>query len=678
MKERGSWRIALVSAAILCLELAFIRLVPAEVRVISYFTNLLLIAAFFGLGLGCILQGARSVALCFPLGLSLVLGFVLLGRGLVFHDAAAEVHYWIQYKNLGRLAPDLPLFPAAAAILCCAALPFVALGQTLARLMARQARLPAYGWDLLGSLLGTILFSLSASVWLPPWLWPPLCALAWIAAAKPGFRIGSAALLAGLAFTVLAHSDHPAVWSPYYLVQHRQEPGGLRVWVNASFHQYALDFDATSDKASNPVEALVRKWEIPYRIAKRMQPGHFAPRVLVLGAGTGNDVEVALRNGASEVVAVEIDPAILELGRTLAPGKPYADPRVRAVVDDARHFLRSEEGRYDLVVFGTLDSQTLLQHQANLRLESYVYTTEALLDARRILARDGLLVVYYSVFKPWLWDRLLATVRSAFGVSTRLYRTEDQRLFNTIILAADPENAAFAALPEGIPLAEEVGATTDDWPFVYLSRPTIAPLYGQLFLLVLGLLAAALLLLRRVSPGRGWCPDLLFLGVGFTLLEAAAIVRLALVFGNTWTVNAVVVGAVLATMSVANLGVQLGSKVSPGIVWSALILAVLLNYFFPLNWLLALPASGRVLVCVPLLGAPVFCAAWAFSQRFVLRESPGYALGLNLIGAMAGGTLEYVSMLIGLRAVWLLVLAVYLAAWLGALIEDRRSASAAR
>ena len=49
-------------------------------------------------------------------------------------------------------------------------------------------------------------------------------------------------------------------------------------------------------------------------------PYHFyaqPPAVLVLGAGMGNDVAAALRHGAERVVAVEIDPLILELGRKL-------------------------------------------------------------------------------------------------------------------------------------------------------------------------------------------------------------------------------------------------------------------------------------------------------------------------------------------------------------------------
>jgi hypothetical protein len=68
----GAWCIAMVAASILLLELAFIRQIPAEVRVIAYFHNLILMASFFGLGLGCILQKQWSLQVLLPLGLLLV------------------------------------------------------------------------------------------------------------------------------------------------------------------------------------------------------------------------------------------------------------------------------------------------------------------------------------------------------------------------------------------------------------------------------------------------------------------------------------------------------------------------------------------------------------------------------------------------------------------------------
>ena len=53
----------------------------------------------------------------------------------------------------------------------------------------------------------------------------------------------------------------------------------------------------------------------------------------------------ALRNGAGRVSAVEIDPLILNLGKTLHFEKPYDSPRVNAVLDDARSYVETTNDR---------------------------------------------------------------------------------------------------------------------------------------------------------------------------------------------------------------------------------------------------------------------------------------------------------------------------------------------
>ena len=54
----------------------------------------------------------------------------------------------------------------------------------------------------------------------------------------------------------------------------------------------------------------------------------------------------------------------------------------------------------------------------------------------------------------------------------------------------------------------------------------------------------------------------------------------------------------------------------------------------------------------------------------------GYPLGVNVVGAMAGGLLEYVSMAVGMRAVWLAVPGVYGLAWLATELSGRRALEA--
>ena len=81
------------------------------------------------------------------------------------------------------------------------------------------------------------------------------------------------------------------------------------------------------------------RWEPQYALPYQ-RSGLQAPKdVLIVGAGSGTDVAIALQNGARHVDAVEIDPRLLQLGRERHPDRPYQDPRVTTHVDDGRAFL---------------------------------------------------------------------------------------------------------------------------------------------------------------------------------------------------------------------------------------------------------------------------------------------------------------------------------------------------
>ena len=216
-------------------------------------------------------------------------------------------------------------------------------------------------------------------------------------------------------------------------------------------------------------------------------------------------------------------------------------------------------------------------------------------------------------------------------------------------------------------------ASSDDWPFIYLERPTIAPVYWKLAAVVAAVMLAAFALLRRLHPVRGLHAEFLLLGVGFTLIESSSIVRLALLFGATWSVNVVVFSACLLTVYLANLSVWRGFAPPLGVAWAALFASLALNWAFPLPWLFELGVAARVLACMLLVGLPVYCAGVCFSRLFERQAITGYALGINLIGAMAGGLLEYASMALGMRGVWLIALGVYALAFAASRLSARRA-----
>src|SRR5262249_16658564 len=152
--------------------------------------------------------------------------------------------------------------------------------------------------------------------------------------------------------------------------------------------------------------------ELPYNLPYKFRAG--ARRVLILGAGSGNDVAAAVRNTQAQITAVEIDPLILRLGRELHFEQPYSSPRVHVIVNDARSYLENSSDRYDLIVFSLLDSHTTSSNYANIRIDNYVYTREAFEAAKRMLAPDGVMVLKFWVDSPWIAGRLNGLLREVF------------------------------------------------------------------------------------------------------------------------------------------------------------------------------------------------------------------------------------------------------------------------
>jgi len=121
-----------------------------------------------------------------------------------------------------------------------------------------------------------------------------------------------------------------------------------------------------------------------------------APEVLILGAGGGTDVLLALSGGAARIDAVELNPQLTDLVATTYAdfaGRLYQRPEVTLHAAEARRFVATSERRYDLIQLPLLDSFATTS-AGNVSLhESFVYTVEAFDDYFARLAPGGWLAV---------------------------------------------------------------------------------------------------------------------------------------------------------------------------------------------------------------------------------------------------------------------------------------------
>ncbi len=660
-------RIFFLAFAILSFEMASIRWLNASVQILSYFSNLVLISCFLGLGLGCLLERKPWRLLRFygPTFLLLVLGTSLLSR----YGISLTIEDDVVFAQGAQYLPDgialtLPFSAVAAFFLN--TLFFVLLGQELARLL-RAARTPGrgYSFDLAGSLVGILSYAALAALGTPPWLWcvGGLVVLLLLVGREGSrwHRVGN--VIASVAAVVLlASSSGPETrWSPYYKVElvpytHAEfRDLGFKIRVNGQRIQDALHFGPQLEQTA--LAPWRDYYELPFRV--------FRPeRVLILGAGSGNEAFVAAEQGAREIDAVEIDPVLADLGRRVHPMRPYALPTVQVAVDDARAFLSRTEKRYDLVVMSALDSH---KHIAglNLRLESFVYTVESFRRIQTLLADDGVFCLNLSAQRPWMAHRTFRSLALAFGHEPQLLTLEGSP-FGSIAYVASKDGSKVPLWKlEAMGILEVAPSpemrterpATDDWPFLYLEAPRIPTLQLiAMFCLFLVSGAAAYGCGYRRSPGDF---HFFLLGAAFMLLETRGLTSAALLFGTTWLVNAIVFSGILALLWLGNELVLRGRAPRKWFSLGLLVASLVGSYALPLEPLLALDRPLRFVVGALLIGLPVLWASFLFSQSFEKTPSPASALGANLLGIVFGACMEQLSNIVGLRALFWVALALY-------------------
>jgi spermidine synthase len=542
---------------------------------------------------------------------------------------------------------------------------FTVLGGSIGEYLKPISPLRGYGINLAGGLLGMSLFSLVAFLSSGPAIW----LLVGFGLLLPVIKPDRLAIPIFALVVLLIGIPQPSTfWSPYYRIDLVRLPtpvGWLRASAyslvsNHSWYQWIVDLSpefVKQNSAASPNRIVAPYYELPYQLVPRPR------RVLILGAGAGNDVASALRHGVEHVDAVEIDPMILKLGQQYHPEHPYDSPRVTAHADDARAFLGKSKQKYDLIVFGVLDSSTLLSSFSSLRLDNYVYTVEGLRSAKAHLADHGTLVLSFAVGRSFAADRLYATLGAAFDAPPAAYFTEFYRN-GMVLVEGEARSRRLPQLPEvsremDARISRDTLLATDSWPFLYLTHRSIPDsvlVTAALFLLM----SLAVLLRTGCIAWRNSASHLHFflLGAGFLFLETKAITQLSLLFGGTWIVNAVVIGAFLIMALVAN---TLVGALRMSIVPIYLILLVLLvgDFWFPYSAINSLQMWVKLLLGGGWAALPVLFSGVIFSSSLRRFGQPAEALGVNLFGAVLGGLLENAVMIGGTPILKALAIAMY-------------------
>ena len=651
---RPGLSLALLAGVTLFLELAFIRWASANVIYLGYFSNFVLMACFLGIGLG-FLVSRRSVHLLpwAPPALGLVcFAIYVLQTSITLSPEGIE---GAVYFNTGAvLSSPAPAWLTLSILFVGIAATFTCISQATGRCFPHFHPIKAYTLDIAGSLAGIVSFTLLAFLWTPAWVWFAIVAAAF---AVLTFREPKQARLVAIASGVLATmivfmSDaeddvQELVWSPYQQLSlhYNDEARYGFVRANRVPHQ---------ELSSEELVEVGR--DVPYDVAKEVGIG--IKDVLIIGAGTGTDVSEALsRPYVESVTAVEIDPAIAELGKKWHPDKPYSDPRVKLVVNDGRAFLERSDRKWDLIVYALPDSLALYSSFSSVRLESFLFTKESIALAHEHLKPGGMFVMYNDYRTDEIVAKLSTLLNQTFGVPP-VYRYQQKDTVKIEILMASDKLAQMPSEKTFEPVAEEL-IPSDDWPFLYMEARRVPPIYWFLILGILAITAISIVVLAPKGTLRAMQWPFFFMGAAFLLLETKSIIQFSLLFGTTWLVNSLVFAGVLTMVLLANLLVW---KLEIRKMWPWYVgLAVLLlaNFLVPVSSLADLDDAARYAAATALLLAPIFLANVIFSGTFASSEESDTSFGWNILGTMVGGTVENFSLVMGYHKLAIVVALFY-------------------
>jgi hypothetical protein len=664
-------RLFILGYVTLFLELIFIRYLAGNIWNLGYFPNLVLLAVFVGMGTGFIFHHHISDSL--SKALLVVSTFLILllialvhferpavpGFSRVIGDFGGEIFYTATPRKSDQFsfAVFVLWFLFVVSI-------FTLISQRTAKFFRLFAPLTSYTLDIAGSICGILSFMAVSWLQLPAYSWF-LIVTPFFLMLQTNWKIRFLLLPVLLTTSWLAHLDDTRLlsdpsytgpmevrWSPYQKVEYASESrSGTKdqIFVNGVYHQ---NMNTADD---------IRRSFYSQSYYERQSHPELPPykSVLVIGAGSGNDVCAALIHGVEHIDAVEIDPVIAELGRKHHPAKPYDDPRVVVTINDARAFMTLTKHQYDLIVFALTDSLIKVSPMAQLRLENYIYTVDSIRRASQLLSPDGDLLFYNLYRRPWLIDKIQTMIFQATGFQPRIL---SKRPDGFAVLLVGKHNRGLK-LPQ-----ENIEPATDDWPFPYLKEKRIPEVYRIAMTIVAAIAGLLLIIVHRWRQERNEEVRLnikmafLFMGIAFLLLETKSVIQFSLLFGTTWINSSLVFLGVLSLVLAANWTAAFCQN-SRRIIWIVYLLLMALCFLaliYPLSNLLYLENRLFRFVAATLLTfSPVYFANLIFSLAFRDQKIAEHVFGWNLIGATIGGILEYTSMVLGYNLLAIIVAICY-------------------
>ena len=560
--------VILAAGLSLFLELSIIRIHSSYLHFFSYLKNISLLSCFLGLGIGYALKKYKiySINWIFPLVMLQVIILYFLSQtpvSIILINPIAEQLTMGQDTARG-IIHLLMIYGFIVFIFLFNAMCFIPIGHLISRLMSNIESLTAYSLNLIGSFFGIILFEILSFLLTPPVIWITVSFILFLIILRKNlqnyFFSTICVLLSIIVLSLDLKNKKETIYSPYQNITIERLKTPLNPVILQTSHLFYQAMLNLSDNLSfnndwrnegNIFGAHVDTdhekefYNLPYLIKKNLPE-----KILIVGSGSGNDVAAANRFNVNNIVAVEIDSIIAKLGFKYHPESPYSNENVSLEIGDARTFIKNSKKNYDVIVYGLLDSQSNLSSKGGIRLDSYVYTVEALTESKNRLKNDGFIFISFFVQTPEIGYKIFKMLEKANGIKPIVLKSKTNNRY--IFIGGKEEVNIQTNKLKYFKINKDfngenfydIDLSTDDWPFLYMPSKVYPLTYLSIIIV---LLVFSIYFLNKVIKikASNFSASCFFLGAGFMLVETKGITEIAKIYGSTWVVISIVIAAVL-------------------------------------------------------------------------------------------------------------------------------------
>jgi spermidine synthase len=480
---------------------------------------------------------------------------------------------------------------------------------------------------------------------------------------------------------LIAHQAHTNRYARTDFLQTERKSVAY-IFTDAMFVTRSVQWDGLSQQFDDPEVAALAGLK---RLAMR---AGVHDSVLLLGAGAGFDVAVALQEGAQRVDAVEVNPQTIAFARAVDDwaGGVLGDSRVNVVVGEGRRYVENTVTTWDQISLNLLQTSPA-SGRGRSHVDGRILTVEAIRLYLQHLKPFGMLTVIQNSSALATQTRAAVLVAKhgqmvdveEYGVVSIRLAEPGQNPFSHLILT---RNEAFTeseiatirdhAKRFGAELtADPASATdrpaTDDRPFMF--EPGIRLAGSALFALVVSLLMLITVIFRQRRDGPAVTRQAAaagLVGMAMLALQVVVVYRFQTAIGNPSVALSLSLATVLGGVSIGAMLFGTGEtswRRSGCLAISGAALFCItgapvaeLSSTMEPTLATALMVTFVGLCCLP-IGLP-FLALMQVARQGGLRNEGG-VIGCDGIGGVIGvAAATLVSITFGFNAVgWLIVAA---------------------